>query len=788
MPKTKTSATGKRSQHPEPEEASLPVDMVYIGNSNGLSDDATVRALAKKLQAKVESEPNMDPDTVKAAQCVADSVLGEAADGGQKDQEKWLAGLATSRAGQKLMSHLSHTEAAPHMRNSSGFEEASAFRRILIHALSKKPNPFGLPKKLPKYVAIVNFSGERLLMYSNNACLVAFLTMGADGLHPSAAGVQKILDHAVATPSCSVLLSYSLPFQQGVDSAFWEVRTLVRSHADAAPTGVDDSYLVCTNWDKTATKGTATQVAESQRVDILDRQMDAFALDLRACDLDMGIQPIEGVCPSRVFDEKDGKLMKMISVLKNERRKLQEDHRQEIDDIKKKYEMDLQKTNMVVGESFKKQASESDSMQDRVTQAENEVRMLRTVLKDTENAFQKYKSDEMLAQETIKGEKGLINKKVAEMQSQNDRLSNSLKAKDKERDQALSKQAQAHRSIHETTERRLQATKSEIAESKQAAEESELRAKKIEAAFEAVCGEKTLLVAQLADTRKEMRSIKTRSSIACGRASHLNDRILTARMAHVKAEEQVASLKKKLSGYAAIEEAAGAAANESDALQKERDALADKIKTLEAELQSAVPKPPVMQDADTMTVPVMSEAEFEVGELKSEIAAINGTLDEKQKEIDQLKLDVARARARSGKKPPPTDCLPDSIDSPEMVNGTSTGAGTVMGVPAASHGNGGGRLPQTQVNIMVPGTNGSSAHSTIDLGHDLNGDHVLESAISQLQHQMRTVADMARTGKLHERNAQALHAKVQAYETMSGFQGYYGPQQHGWFAPHGYHQ
>ena len=95
--------------------------------------------------------------------------------------------------------------------------------------------------------------------------------------------------------------------------------------------------------------------------------------------------------------------------------------------------------------------------------------------------------------------------------------------------------------------------------------------------------------------------------------------------------------------------------------------------------------------------------------------------------------------------------------------------------------------PQTQVNIMVPAGGGATRNATIDLGHDPNGDPMLESTITQLEMLLRSVADAARVGKSAERNAHALHAKVQAFESMgmtTHMQGGFYPQQYaGMYAP-----
>ena len=809
-------ATGKRVCRPESSEQ-LPMERTIVMSAgSGLpQDEGALKDLATKIHGMMTSLPAMGQDVPTIAMPgppTHDHVESDA----QRQQDKWLAGLAASKAGQTLMDHLSHAEAAPHLTTSSAFEQASCFRRVFIHALHKKPAPFGLPKKLPKYIAIVNFSGERLLMYSENACLVAFLTMGADGLHTATPGVQKILDHAMGS-TCSVMLYYSLPFQAGFDSAYWECRTLVRS----SDGNVDDAHLVCTSWDKQASKGTPTLLAESQRSDVLDEQEEAFGGNMMACDLDVTIEKIEGIDPGLVFDEQNGKLMKMITMLKNERRKMIADHKQELEDMRAKHDLDVKKTTEIVRLSFEKTAKDEDLLGERIQQAEAEVRMLRECLKGKETELQEFRYEQALKTETDKGAQEELDAKASELQQANDRLSAQLKRADKDKEHALSKQAQAHQRMHDATERKLQSGKNDLSRATLAATDAVERAQKVEHAFETVSNEKVALGAQLVEARKNLHAYRLRLNMSRGRGDKLNLMVQEARMAHVEAEETVMRLTNELSASTAssatIQEAAGAAAHESEELQKERDQLADRVKQLEEQVkQSAVFTPSeepseftsglseemssaivrtdpssflcgrTMVSAETMTVPTMSKAELELGELQTAHCKLQDTLTEKQKEVDQLKVDVARARQRGGKRQPPPSFLPEAPDAKNgAAVGGDAGANMVVGVPAASSPGGGGHQPpQTHVvtNIMVPpatgnGHNHGHVAGGLDLGHDPQGDPMLENTLQQLQMALRTVADLARMGKSHERAARDAWAKVDAYERMGAMS---APMQQGY--------
>ena len=133
------------------------------------ADEASLHSMAKKMQELMQHA------AIPNGQTGVNDTIEEG--GIEAECSAWLAGLATFPSGQKLMDHLTHLEAAPHMRSSSAFEQALSFRRVFMHALSKNPAPFGLPKKFPKYIVVANLSGEKLLLYSSNPNLVTLLTL-----------------------------------------------------------------------------------------------------------------------------------------------------------------------------------------------------------------------------------------------------------------------------------------------------------------------------------------------------------------------------------------------------------------------------------------------------------------------------------------------------------------------------------------------------------------------------------------------------------------------------------
>jgi len=157
------------------------------------------------------------------------------------DKKTFVAGLANNRAGRILSNHLS----AVALRATSGghdsaVSEAIANERVFVHALNaavrgRRPFPCGLSMPLPRYIAIVNLSGERMLVHSQSAALLTTLctrsaTVHAQELGGFLAAFEQIPIHR--TPDCCkfVLLTYSLPWQSGVQAAFWHLSACCIEH------------------------------------------------------------------------------------------------------------------------------------------------------------------------------------------------------------------------------------------------------------------------------------------------------------------------------------------------------------------------------------------------------------------------------------------------------------------------------------------------------------------------------------------------------------------------------
>lgn len=146
----------------------------------------------------------------------------------------WVKRLSGNRAGRLLGQHLSCIDLQSRSkRRDCAVLEAIGNEKVFIHALARSlarglPLPCGLSQPLPRFIAILNLSGERMLVYSDNPSLLRCLCTQAARMQ--GAELREALTAFETFPMLSqtnssrfVLLTYSLPWQAGTDAAFWHL-------------------------------------------------------------------------------------------------------------------------------------------------------------------------------------------------------------------------------------------------------------------------------------------------------------------------------------------------------------------------------------------------------------------------------------------------------------------------------------------------------------------------------------------------------------------------------------
>ena len=179
---------------------------------------------------------------------MAAAPAGPAGDNDARDAA-WLSRLHRNRSGRVLQDHLACVEDRLDSQGREGsIQEAINNRRCFLRAVNShlargRSLPCGLPSPVPRFVAIVNLSGQRMVLTSNHDTMLRKLCSRSWSMHPDMLNEQlgtftAFLDHATMTavmPSGStakahaeqfVLITYSLPWQAGMGTAFWEVNAV----------------------------------------------------------------------------------------------------------------------------------------------------------------------------------------------------------------------------------------------------------------------------------------------------------------------------------------------------------------------------------------------------------------------------------------------------------------------------------------------------------------------------------------------------------------------------------
>ena len=172
-----------------------------------------------------------------------------------------------------------------------------------------------------------------------------------------------------------------------------------------------------------------------------------------------------------------------------------------------------------------------------------------------------------------------------------------------------------------------------------------------------------------------------------------------------------------------------------------------------------------MADQATMTVPVTSKAELDLGELETKYAKLQEELAERAARETTLRSEMGRLKEKVRKKQVPVSLttVDESGTASAPPASSPTHARAVVGTPAA-----GGHNPQAFIMNHVH-INGNGQAST-DLGHDPNGDVGVEGLIQQATVGMRALADMARESARHKSAAFEAWAQVRALQNFTGYQ------------------
>ena len=255
----------------------------------------------------------------------------------------WISNVARMPRARLLLDYLAAFDATIVCGGVKGIEppaeQCSTWRRIFCYEYGRNNTPFGITvsnetNRLPRCIGICNLGGKHAMYYSDSYTLARVMCLSAQPANKTVIdGINAVLAKAESLDA-AVIFCFCLPFQAGLERCHWDVRTLRKTSKGA----VKDGELSFCSMDNHPRTVPCTAQLEHWNDDMLR--------ELVRC-LKSRTQP---TCLDR--SDADGADVKMtqkgmesmIEVLKTDRRKIIEEHKNEIDDLLNKHRIELEKS------------------------------------------------------------------------------------------------------------------------------------------------------------------------------------------------------------------------------------------------------------------------------------------------------------------------------------------------------------------------------------------------------------------------------------------------------------
>jgi len=261
----------------------------------------------------------------------------------EEEEKLWVKNACRLPRARMLMDHLAAFDATITCGGVKGIEppieQTATWRRTFCYDYFNGNAPLGItcnPEgKLPKCIGIMNLSGKHCIYHSESYTLAKVVCLSSQEVQqhiiPSLTAVLEKADKLGA----SVLFCFCLPFQAGLERVHWDIRT-IRKTAKGA---VKDGELCFSSGDGEPRTVPSTKTLEYWP----DTVMRELVRKLKSCATPICLDRVES-------DELDVRMtpegMKtMIEMLKSDRRKMMESHKQEVEDLKQRHSVELSNAN-----------------------------------------------------------------------------------------------------------------------------------------------------------------------------------------------------------------------------------------------------------------------------------------------------------------------------------------------------------------------------------------------------------------------------------------------------------
>ena len=652
--------------------------------------------------------------------------------------EQWFEALDSSGPGRALKEHLACVDEATQNRKRGQSTPSECFhvRHVFCAAYQNNDRCFGLPRPTPSYICIVNFSGQRFVLYSENVLLIRMVTaIGPEAGPHTMKGVQQCVDHA-SKHGTSLLLCFSLPWQVGVEQLHWELRSLERRETEQGVEVRDGAIMF--KYGIQEGPRIAASTLDSACIDPaqLEARSKAFRSAFAVCNMDRELDAKPPGVLSGADSEQLAKMSNLLSALKLELNKRKEDLRAEKEDHEKEIEKMQRDADRRVAKVAEKCKTAEMLCRKKMDEMEAHHRLLMEQNNNLLTANRTIAADkaeqDLLFERTQKDllQRVKIAEASAKVLADKERASEARKAKMETRAQ------ESFNSVIEGLERRL--ADAQICERRalSRAEELQIQVYKMDAIVDSERAEKEVLVFEHERARKAGMIKSCVIAVASQKLIALRETCesaevmaLSAREAHVEAIKQRQGMEEELQKW---------------------------TKPTYTTCSTAVNTEP-MQEPEELT-----NLQAEVGRLNTELEAILL----RAKEAEEALAEAKRAQARKKKPPPPPGCVEDPAPPPQQETHNFR------------------NQVNNTVQLLVP-QGGFCGQANIDIPSDPNGDATMEALIGQVGTAVRALAQVAREGAQHKQAASDMYSELCGIKhSMSQF----APQQQfqwsGWEPQH----
>lgn len=715
------------------------------------------------------SEPQPNLGTEGAADEIPSDVLTEDA--------LWIKNAAQLPRARLLMEHLSALEAMVCCGGIKGLEppieQAATFRRAFCYEYAHSNRPFGIGaaapvpggNTLPKCVGILNLSGRHAIYHSESATFAKVVCLSSQPVNSSIVdGVNAVVDKAKELDA-TVLLTFCLPFQAGLERAYWEVRTIRKTSRGS----IKDGELCFGTGDGMPRVVPCTRSLEHWTDAVIVEISRKLASTATAVSLDKE-------------DEDDGRklsysgLESIVEMLKADRKKLMESHKAELSAVhdKHKGEMDGMQARVEAAEKdansrIAKVAHASKSVEDSMKKKEDQLTSHNITLREQVASLQRTKDKAVsdLKAATLQHEEECV--KAAARQKTLEAQSMSINGK---LTRCTAEWAKQRKELETEKDNLAKNFVTKISQLQNALATKDVAIKAIEAgAKEARDMMKTYeentsrSVSDIKRVKAEKRVYKAMLALAALSVRRRDD-LHTTELQNIRAKAE----REKRMNKAKMKEMDDERAKESLAHLTELTAVRVALKAAECECENAkkskacdsnAQKPPVEEvdkDATNELQKKLKESEQELSrkkhlltETEKRVKYLETTLKESDNEAWRLKKELETLTSATGTNTPASD--ENAPDRGGTKSRTVTKEGDVS-------------VNVNQNTAVFMQSASPHAHTQAFPTTNYVVDPNLENTISSLHSALSFITSLARSSSTHSKNAELAHAKLDALASV----------------------